>query len=62
MPALSNLPPGGGFYHDGETIALRCPAGHEWEAPGYFEFGGWFLHDEDDVACPVEGCGLDAEE
>lgn len=53
---MSNLPPGGGFFRDGEDIALTCAQGHEWTAAGYFELGGFFLHDEETV-CPF--CGLD---
>jgi hypothetical protein len=59
---MSNLPPGGGFYRSGETICCKCPNGHTWEAPAFFEMGGYFfVNEETGPVCPE--CGeLDVDE
>lgn len=51
---MNNLPPGGGFYRGGEVIECRCIFGHTWNAPAYFELGGYFFVDEEaGPTCPV---------
>lgn len=52
----SNLPPGGGFYHGVEAVEHKCPeCGFAWDAPMFFELGGWFYADGHDELgyCPI---------
>lgn len=58
----SNLPPGGGFYGGVQAVEHICPkCGLKWDAPMYFELGGWFYADGDDEQgyCPV--CGAEGD-
>ena len=41
-------------FHTTE-IELRCRNGHQWVAPGFSEWGGTWLYDENQAQCPT--CG-----
>lgn len=48
-----------GFHRT--TIELACWRGHRWEAPGYSEWSGTWLNDDNDAQCP-ECVAWDGEE
>lgn len=66
MPQPSNYPPGCAFSVHEFMYVFRCQNPEcpqfetTWEAPGFRELGGCFMHDDDQRGCPT--CGEEGKD